>query len=166
MLLEWTVCVIEKLKMFFDKEDESDAYQTGISTEDAIVLSNRCIEEYGVEIPIDYVTFLKKMNGFWYDGKSMFNFSTDEIKNTKKYKFSLRLYDFFKENNHCRDYVGSKEGTGEDYLFLGKSDISYIAADVRTGKIVLLDEVIGFVREYANFEEMLDGFFLGAYEER
>jgi len=155
--------VIEKLKKFFDENDTH--YSKGISEEEAAVLSSRCMDELGFEIPIEYVEFLKKMNGFDYDGRRMFGFVTDELKNTNR-----EISDFFKWNNEYGGMDSSREGgwLGQDYIFMGEGSChTYIAMDMRTRKIVKLGTVCFEEEgEYTSFEEMLDGFFLGVFEER
>ena len=128
-------------------------YPTGISDSEAVFIARTTEKLFNANVPEDYVSFLKEINGFSCNGVTVYGFENDEIKN--KYK-ELIDNDFIYVNNDFREMTDVS-----DYLVFGQTDLSYIAMDTRSGKYVLLGRgFLDFIGEYVDFNEMLE-MFLG-----
>jgi hypothetical protein len=141
--------MIEKIKNRL--EEKILYYPSGISTNEASILSKQCKELFGVEIPSEYVNFLQEINGFSCCGRTVYGFPNDEIKNKHKY---LIKNDFIYRNDDLR---GDSEDA-ENYLLLGGTSLTYIAMNVHNRKFVLLSEVLDIDEEYDSFNDMFEEF--------
>lgn len=144
----------------FDKLKKSKKYSficdiitnlpKGLKANEIKDLSNLSKEKLGCELPVDYKEFLSEINGFSYDGLTIFSKFNDNIK-----QLSPRA------DEESRDIICWNEMYYDmtditDYIILGKSDLDYIVYDKEKNVYLILTN--GTMDEMDNsedFEELL-----------
>jgi|GEM_PF-1418404 len=126
----------------------------GLSGETINKVSEYCVQHFGTNLPLSYRDFLKLMNGFSYDDRSIFCCYNDDIKNNFPGYASLDLVTF---NTKFTEYTDIDE-----YIFLGRSSLDFIAYSKKNNNYVIVDQgdvVHGKHGEYDTFEELILNFF-------
>ncbi|MDR0957415.1 MAG: YrhA family protein [Candidatus Nomurabacteria bacterium] len=139
--------MIEKLMKWSDNRPQPK----GLSEEDVIAISEYFKSNFNYSLPEGYTEFLEKMNGFSFDGYTIFCCLNDDVKeNFPRRETSDLLYN----NTNFRENTGIT-----NYILLGKSNISYIAYDLSTDKYVLMtDGDMRCLKEFDDFGSMIEGF--------
>lgn len=127
---------------------ENRAQPLGLSSIVTQEVSNYCKEHFGCFLPLEYEDFLHEINGFSYDGHSIFCcFNEDIEKNFPRYA-SL---DFITINTNFQE--GTDIG---DYLLLGKSSLDYIGYIKATKKYVIMTNgTLDYLKEFDSFQELV-----------
>lgn len=138
-------------KEFFDKimkYCENRTQPPGLSEGAIQRVSSYCKENFDCFLPQGYMEFLHHMNGFSYDGHSIFCCYNDDIeKNFPRYA----VYDLITFNTkfHEETDIG-------DYLLLGKSSIDYIGYMKNTKKYVIMTNgTLNHLKEFDCFKDMI-----------
>lgn len=146
----------EYLKLLEEKElfDEMMEYcenrmqPSGLSKETVQKVSNYCQENFGCFLPQEYADFLHHMNGFSYDGHSIFCCYNDDIeKNFPRYAG----LDLVTSNAMFHETTDINE-----YLLLGKSSLDYIGYIKDSKKYVIMTNgTLNHLKEFDSFQEVV-----------
>jgi len=92
-----------------------------------------------IDIPNEFLNFIKNLNGFDYNGLSFY--SINEKDNNNFYESN----EIYRENENLTDYI-----------FFGEDGISWYCKKVRTNEYFVLDKPSGSVTEcFNNFDELI-----------
>lgn len=141
-------------KIIFEKImkwSENRPQPKGLTNETIKKLSDYFKENFNSCLPQDYIEFLNVMNGFSYDGHSIFCCYNDEIeKNYPRYA-SLDLVTF-NTNFYANTDIS-------DYIILGRSSIDYIGYIKAKNKYVIMtNATMQHLKEFETFNEMIMDF--------
>lgn len=130
------------------KYAENKAQPLGLSEQTIQQVSNFCQENFDCYLPQEYTEFLHYMNGFSYDGYSIFCCYNDDIeKNFPRYA-GLDLITI-----NTNFYKGTDI---DEYLLLGKSSIDYIGYIKATKKYVIMTNgTLTHIKEFDSFQEVI-----------
>lgn len=122
----------------------------GLKDDEINELSNLSKENLGCELPVDYKEFLSEINGFSYNGLTIFSKFNDNIKQlSPRAKVETRDVICWNEN-----YYDMTDIT--DYIILGKSDLDYIAYDKEKNiYLILTNGTMDEIDKSEDFEELL-----------
>lgn len=141
-------------KIIFEKVmkwSENIPQPKGLTNETIKKISDYFKENFNSCLPQGYMEFLNVMNGFSYDGRSIFCCYNDEIeKNYPRYA-SLDLVTF-----NANFYANTDIS---DYIILGRSSIDYIGYIKAKNKYVIMTNgTMHHLKEFETFNEMIMDF--------
>ncbi len=141
-------------KIIFEKImklSENSPQPKGLTSKTTQQVSDYFKEHFNSCLPQGYIEFLNVMNGFSYDGHSIFCCYNDEIeKNYPRYS-SLDLVTF-NTNFYANTDIS-------DYILLGKSSIDYIGYIKAKNKYVIMTNgTMQHLKEFEAFNEMIMDF--------
>lgn len=118
--------------------------------DDIIFTINLVRERFKVELPDDYVEFLKFRNGFWFEGFTIYNAKFIDEANESRYLIKTNIVD---ENEAWRKGF---EELNRDYLYFGESDMDLFALNLKTKIYEQQDRISRDVLEsFPNFTSMM-----------
>ena len=122
----------------------------GLKDDEINELSSSSKEKLGCELPVGYKEFLSEINGFSYDGLTIFSKFNENIKQlSPRAKAETRDVICWNEN-----YYDMTDIT--DYIILGKSDLDYIAYDKEKNVyLILTNGTMDEIDKSEDFEELL-----------
>lgn len=123
----------------------------GLKDDEIDELSSLSKEKLGCELPADYKEFLSEINGFSYNGLTIFSKFNDNIKQlSPRAKAETRDVICWNEK-----YYGMTDIT--DYIILGKSDLDYIVYDKEKNiYFILTNGTMEEMDKSENFDELLN----------
>ena len=122
----------------------------GLKDDEINEFSNLSQEKLGCELPADYRDFLSEINGFSYNGLTIFSKFNDTIKQLSP-RAKAETRDIICWNEKYYDMTDIT-----DYIILGKSDIDYIAYDKEKNiYVILTNGTMDEKDKSENFEELL-----------
>lgn len=141
-------------KIIFEKImkwSENRPQPKGLTNETIKRVSDYFKENFNSSLPQGYMKFLNVMNGFSYDGHSIFCCYNDEIeKNYPRYA-SLDLVTF-NTNFYANTDISN-------YIILGRSSIDYIGYIKAKNKYVIMTNgTMHHLKEFETFNEMIMDF--------
>ena len=138
---------LEKIKMKFEK-DYGDSFNNSATDNEISKLKNSFFKKFGLELPTQYLEFLKYMNGIEFDGFIIFSIDKDIIDNNTNQQVEgiINFNEILYENEFNKDYI-----------FLADSDISWYVYNIKDKNFNILDKPSGELMEtYNDFYSMLD----------
>lgn len=138
---------LEKIKTKFER-DYGDSFNTPASDNEIYKLKNSFLKKFGLELPTQYLEFLKYMNGIEFDGFIIFSIDKDMLDNDTNQQVEgiIDFNEILYENKFNRDYI-----------FLADSDISWYVYNIKNKNFNILDKPSGELMEtYNDFYSMLD----------
>lgn len=122
----------------------------GLKADEINELSSLSKEKLGCKLPVDYKEFLSEINGFSYNGLTIFSKFNDNIKQSSpRAKAEIRDVICWNEK-----YYGMTDIT--DYIILGKSDLDYIAYDKEKNiYLILSNGTMDEMDKSEDFKELL-----------
>ena len=124
----------------------------GLSERECGVIDRVCAQLFGVGLPKDYRDFLTELNGFSFDGHTVFG-SFDKL--FRQANPRLAGSDFLENNEEYRAMTGV-----EDYLMLGTSSMDYLMYEIESGNyLVMTNGTMTLMKESGSFAEVLEYFF-------
>lgn len=122
----------------------------GLKYDEINELSNLSKEKLGCELPVDYKEFLSEINGFSYDGFTIFSKFNENIKQL------LPRTDEETNDVICWNKMYYAMTDITDYIILGKSDLDYVAYDKEKNVyLILTNGTMDEMDKSENFEELL-----------
>jgi hypothetical protein len=109
-------------------------------------------EKFNVDLPRDYIEFLRFRNGFWFEGLSIYHAKYSNFSDMPKDIVDANIID---ENISWRKGdLGNK--LNSDYLFFGQSNLDLFALNLKTNKYEQQDRSCRDVVEtFPNFTSMM-----------
>jgi hypothetical protein len=108
----------------------SESLPPPVSTAALLSMEKRAAAELGASVPADYLTFLKEVNGFEWNGCMLYGaYSTDEFNSANA------LLDIISQNMAWRE----NGDMNNKYLFLGESGINWFVFDAVDANYKVLD---------------------------
>lgn len=138
---------LEKIKMKFEK-DYGDSFNNSATDNEISKLKNSFLKKFGLELPTQYLEFLKYMNGIEFDGFIIFSIDKDIIDNNTNQQVEgiINFNEILYENEFNKDYI-----------FLADSDISWYVYNIKNKNFNILDKPSGeLIETYNDFYSMLD----------
>lgn len=130
---------------------ENKPQPKGLTSETIKKVSDYFKENFNSYLPQGYLEFLNVMNGFSYDGHSIFCCYNDEIESNYPRYTSLDLVTF-----NTKFYTNTDIS---DYIILGKSSIDYIGYIKAKNKYVMMTNgTMQHLKEFDTFNEMIMNF--------
>lgn len=134
---------VEKVISLFNKEINEGATKKEID-----VVCKNAKKDLGMEVPSEYIDFLKEVNGFEFNGFILYNVDEELLEKRPKQKCINGLIDSNK--------VWYENEWDEQYFFLGESSMSWFVYDIKKEKYAELDNPSGEVSKYyEDFDSML-----------
>lgn len=138
---------LEKIKIKFEK-DYGDSFNNSATDNEISKLKNSFLKKFGLELPTQYLEFLKYMNGIEFDGFIIFSIDKDIIDNNTNQQVEgiINFNEILYENEFNKDYI-----------FLADSDISWYVYNIKNKNFNILDKPSGeLIETYNDFYSMLD----------
>lgn len=138
---------LEKIKIKFET-DYGDSFNNPATDNEISKLKNSFLKKFGLELPTQYLEFLKYMNGVEFDGFIIFSIDKDILDNDTNQQVEgiINFNEILYENEFNKDYI-----------FLADSDISWYVYNVKDKNFNILDKPSGELMEtYEDFYSMLD----------
>lgn len=122
----------------------------GGATESEIDNLNRIFQEsFNTVLPDGYTDFLRKINGFSFDGVTLYGVDTEF--STDKYPQSWDSYGCYLMNNTART-----DREENRYIFIAENSISWYCYNIEDKEYVLLDNPSGTkMSTFKDFDDML-----------
>ena len=141
-------------KIIFEKImkwSENRPQPKGLTNETIKKVSDYFKQNYDSWLPQGYIEFLNVMNGFSYDGHSIFCCYNDDIeKNYPRYA----VYDLVTFNTNFYENTDIS-----DYIILGKSSLDYVGYMKAKNKYVIMTNgTMQHLKEFDTFNEMIMNF--------
>lgn len=132
---------------FLDQIKRLDGVVRAPATEEQVkLLEAEILDEFDVELPMDYVEFLKSSNGIMWNGLVLY--ATDEVEDAPD---GARIPAFRERNEHFDDYLEIDE-----YMILGDFDDELIVYNLETLEYMQLDMVSLDINErFASLEGLM-----------
>ncbi len=133
------------------KERFSEPINSGASDEEIAVLQTIAQESFGVTLPEEYETILKKINGVEFNGCTLYGID-DSMLATKKVE---SIAEIVAENKELHQYDGQNE-----YFFFGEDNISWYAYKMETDTYWVIDNPSGEEMDFfETIGELIDELF-------
>ena len=141
-------------KIIFEKImkwSENRPQPKGLTNETIKKVSDYFKENFNSWLPQGYIEFLNVMNGFSYDGHSIFCCYNDDIE--KKYP-RYAVYDLVTFNTNFYENTDIS-----DYIILGISSLDYVGYIKTKNKYVIMTNgTMQHLKEFDTFNEMIMNF--------
>ncbi len=137
---------INEIKKLYKQAENS-----GVSDEQLAGLLSETKKQYDFVLPESYIDFLKKENGFEFNGFIIYG-----IGGAKDCLSTQSTTDFISTNEIWHEVSDSKR-----YIFFGDSNISWYCFDKRNNLYVELDKPsLSLVKVFDNANNMLEGILM------
>lgn len=125
----------------------------GIGDKEILEFQKDVREKFGYELPVDYLDFLRYINGFEYNGFVLYQIDEYLIKDTPIHQ---HVDEFIDTNEIWHEIEANKE-----YLFIGDSNISFWVYSFREKAYYELDKPVtdNIINKFKNLDELLEQFF-------
>lgn len=140
--------VVDLVQKKYATEGFTWDFRQGASAEEIELANQRLQEEHDIELPEQFIDFLKDMNGFEVDGKIMYGVDQEFLKNGDEIDYFEGIAD-----NNLSAYDNDWD---ERYVFLGEDSLNKYVYNMNDGKYYQIDSGCGDVYEvFSSFEEVL-----------
>lgn len=130
------------------EEKYGDTLNTPASNEQIEILKNTVKEKFNHVLPIQYINFLKTVNGLEFNGFIFYGVDSSFL----KIESNQTVYGFFDTNEIWYENEHQKQ-----YMFFGESNISWYCFDLLNEVYVELDNPSGtLMHTYSDFNSMLE----------
>lgn len=128
-------------------------FPIGLSSKEIDEFSKISREKLESDLPIDFKEFLNYINGFSYNGVTIFSKFNENLKALYP-RATEKTRDIICWNQNYYEMTDIK-----NFIILGKSDLDYIAYDKKKNKyLILTNGTMDEIRESEHFDELLKSY--------